>query len=100
MYSFAIHNISPDTPDTNRECPVTERDKIRVAYASNNRGYHIRGTVIYPPAHDIVKPLVEGSGELVEWWKGPGAIEVRRVAEEDALDKTVETLEEETKKGR
>ena len=72
MLSFAIHNISPDTPHTNWECPHTERDRIRVAYKSNNRGYLIRETVVYPPAHDIVKPLVEGSGNLVEWWAGVG----------------------------
>lgn len=71
MYSFAIHNISPETPHTNWECPVTERDKIRVAYKANDRGYLIRETVIYPPAHDIVKPLVEGPGNLLEWWKDP-----------------------------
>lgn len=69
MYSFAIHNISPDTPHTNWECPVTERDKIRVAYKVNDRGYLIRDTIIYPPAHDLVKPLVEDPGNLVEWWR-------------------------------
>lgn len=75
MYSFAIHNISPDTPRTNWECPVTERDKIRAAYKANNRGYHIRDTIIYPPAHDLIKPLVEGPGNLVEWWKDPSRAE-------------------------
>ncbi len=69
MYSFAIHDISPDTPLTNWDCPVTERDKIRVAYRDNNRGYLIRDTIVYPPAHDIVKPLVEGEGRVVEWWR-------------------------------
>ena len=71
MYSFAIHDISSDTPHTNWECPVTQRDKIRVAYKANNRGYLIRDTVTYPAAHDIVKPLVEGAGDVVEWWKEP-----------------------------
>ena len=72
MYSFAIHDIGSDTPHTNWECPVTPRDKIRVAYKESNRPYHIRDSVIYPAAHDIVKPLTEGVGELVEWWVDPG----------------------------
>lgn len=75
MYSFAIHDISSDTPHTNWECPVTQRDKIRVAYKANNRGYLIRDTVTYPAAHDIVKPLVEGAGDVVEWWKEPSVAE-------------------------
>lgn len=69
MYSFAIHDIGKDTPHTNWEHPVTVRDKIRVAYKENNRAYFIRDTVYYPAAHDIVKPLKEGVGELVRWWK-------------------------------
>ena len=69
MYSFAVHDISPDTPHTNWECPKTERDHIRVAFKENGRGYLIRDTVIYPPAHDIVKPLVEGPGNIHEWWE-------------------------------
>ena len=90
MYSFAIHNISPDTAHTNWDSPVTERDRIRVAYKSNNRGYHIRDTIIYPTAHDIVKPLVEGPGNVVEWWKDaskPGR-------EEDGDELLAEFLEE------
>ncbi len=68
MYSFALHDISPETPHTNWECPKTERDHIRVAFKTNGRGYLIRDTVIYPPAHDIVKPLVEGPDNVHEWW--------------------------------
>ena len=71
MYSFAIHDIGEDTPKTNWKCPVTVRDKIRVAYKDNNRGYYIRDTIIYPAAHDVVKPLKEGVGDLVEWWVDP-----------------------------
>lgn len=71
MYSFALHNISPETPHTNWQCPQTERDHIRVAYKSNNRGYLIRDTVIYPTAHDIVKPLIEGPEIVQEWWRDP-----------------------------
>ena len=84
MYSFAIHNISPDTPHTNWDNPVTERDHIRVAYRANNRGYYIRDTVRYPPAHDIVKPLVEGPGNLVEWW-GVGDVRSVEVEKEEEL---------------
>ena len=92
MYSFAIHNISPDTPQTNWECPVTERDKIRVAYKANDRGYHIRDTIIYPPAHDLVKPLVEGPGNLVEWWKDPS-----RAGDEKGREEGGTCIQEDTK---
>ena len=71
MYSFAIHDIGEDTPHTNWKNPVTVRDKIRVAYKENNRSYYIRDTIYYPAAHDIVKPLTEGVGDLVEWWRDP-----------------------------
>eukprot|EP00118_Oscarella_pearsei_P009343 m.53655 g.53655 ORF g.53655 m.53655 type:complete len:334 (+) comp34273_c0_seq5:31-1032(+) len=67
-YSFAIHDIEPDTPETNWECPKTIRDKIRVAYKKNGQEYLIKDTVYYPPAHDIVKPLGLHQ-EPVEWWK-------------------------------
>lgn len=67
-FSFAAHDIGPDTPDTNWECPVTVRDKIRVAYKDAGRQYAIRDTVYYPPAHDIVKPLGIHDPP-VEWWK-------------------------------
>ena len=71
MYSFAIHDIGDDTPKTNWKNPQTVRDKIRCAYKDNNRAYHVRNTVVYPAAHDVVKPLKEGTGDLVEWWKDP-----------------------------
>ena len=71
MYSFAIHDIGPDTPQTNWDNPVTVRDKIRVAFKENGRGYFIRDTIYYPAAHDIVKPLKEGVGKVVEWWRVP-----------------------------
>jgi hypothetical protein len=69
MYSFKIHNIGSDTIHTNWDNPKTIRDKIRVAYKENGRPYHIRNTLYYPMAHDIVKPMEEGSDKLVEWWK-------------------------------
>ena len=91
MYSFALHNITPDTPLTNWDSPITERDKIRVAYKSNNRGYLIRDTVVYPPAHDIVKPLVEGEGNLVEWWRGAGKKGEGQGEEEVVVDEEKKT---------
>ncbi|KAL5490885.1 hypothetical protein EMCRGX_G016081 [Ephydatia muelleri] len=57
MYSFVIHDIGKDTAYTNWDNPTTVRDKIRVAYKENGRPYYIRNVVIYPTAHDIVKPL-------------------------------------------
>lgn len=83
MYSFAIHDIGEDTPHTNWDNPVTVRDKIRVAYKENNRPYYIRNTIIYPAAHDIVKPLREGVGELVEWWKDPNKPKEERGEDSD-----------------
>lgn len=69
MYSFVIHDIGNDTPHTNWSNPTTVRDKIRVAYKENGRPYYIRDIVVYPTAHDIVKPLVDNGTSLVEWWK-------------------------------
>ena len=69
MYSFAIHDIGRETPHTNWDDPKTVRDRIRVAYKDNNRPYYIRNTVYYPTAHDLVKPLVEGPDNILEWWK-------------------------------
>ncbi len=75
MYSFAIHDIGDDTPLTNWDEPKTVRDKIRCAYKENNRGYYIRDTVVYPAAHDVVKPLKEGPGHVIEWWMDPSVEE-------------------------
>ena len=72
MYSFAIHDIGPDTPHTNWDNPKTVRDRIRVAYKENGRPYRIRDTLYYPMAEDLVKPLEEGPGNVVEWWKCEG----------------------------
>ena len=65
--SFAQHNLSPDTPNTNWENPKTARDRTRVAYKEAGRPYNIRDTVIYPNSHDIVTPLIPGD-KVVEWW--------------------------------
>ena len=96
MYSFAIHDIGEDTPKTNWECPVTVRDKIRVAYKENDRGYYIRDTIIYPAAHDIVKPLKEGTGEIIEWWKDPNSPEEQETRD---IEEPSENQEEEEEEG-
>lgn len=75
MYSFAIHDIGKDTPITNWDNPKTIRDKIRVAYKENGRPYQIRPTVYYPMAHDIVKPLIEGPGNVLNWWESGVEVE-------------------------
>lgn len=66
-FSFAAHDIGPDTPDTNWKAPSTVRDKIRVAYSNAGRPYVIRDTVYYPPVHDIVKPLGLDDPPI-KWW--------------------------------
>ena len=83
MYSFAIHDIGPDTPHTNWDSPVSVRDKIRVAFKENGRAYHVRDTIFYPAAHDIVKPLEEGVGDLVEWWVDPDSVDGEEEEEGD-----------------
>ena len=83
MYSFAIHDIGKDTPFTNWDDPKTVRDKIRVAYKENGRPYYIRDTLYYPMAHDLVKPLVEGPGNVIEWWKKDGEEEEEEEEEEE-----------------
>ena len=94
MYSFAIHDIGEDTAKTNWEHPVTIRDKIRVAYKEGNRGYHIRDTIIYPAAHDIVKPLKDGTGEIIKWWKDPNSPEEEPKDDEEELSDLEEELRE------
>ncbi|XP_071110306.1 uncharacterized protein [Haliotis cracherodii] len=66
--SFAQHDLPPDTPSTEWECPVTVRDKIRVGFRNSGREYHIRNTIYYPMAEDVVKPLGRDD-PIVEWWK-------------------------------
>ena len=65
--SFAQHDLTPDTPETHWERPVTVRDGIRVAFRVAGREYVIRDTVYYPMVHDVVKP-VRREDPLVEWW--------------------------------
>ncbi|KAK3105295.1 hypothetical protein FSP39_021790, partial [Pinctada imbricata] len=66
--SFALHDLSPDTPETNFEHPVTERDRIRKCYRDAGRGYRIPKDIRQPMAWDIVKPVNE-CDDIVEWWK-------------------------------
>ena len=68
-YSFVHHSIGNDTPHTNWEAPQTARDRIRRAYRDSGRPYHIRDTIFYPTAHDLVKPLCNEGTDLVEWWR-------------------------------
>lgn len=86
MYSFAIHDIGEDTPLTDWETPKTVRDKIRCAYKENGRGYYIRNTVVYPAAHDIVKPLQEGADHVIEWWIDPSVKEEEENEQSDSED--------------
>ncbi|KAK7476804.1 hypothetical protein BaRGS_00031965 [Batillaria attramentaria] len=65
--SFAQHDLPDDTPVTNWDNPVTVRDRIRTAFRAAGRSYNIRETILYPMAHDIVKPLFDDD-PLVEWW--------------------------------
>ena len=98
MYSFAIHDIGPDTPHTNWDSPVSVRDKIRVAFKENGRAYHVRDTIYYPAAHDIVKPLKEGVGDLVEWWVDPDRVDGEE-GEEGKEEEEEEEREEEREEG-
>ncbi|CAH1238939.1 Hypp5669 [Branchiostoma lanceolatum] len=68
--SFLRHNVGADTPHTDWENPRTVRDQIRAAYRRAGRVYSTRDTVVYPPAHDIVKPLGGDNGQdnVVAWW--------------------------------
>ena len=95
MYSFAIHDIGNETPHTNWENPKTIRDKIRVAYKENGRPYQIRDTVYYPAAHDLVKPLVEGPGRLLEWWKADEKDEEEDEEEDEKEDEKEDEGEDE-----
>jgi len=56
-FSFIIHNIGMDTPQTNWENPQTVRDRIRVDFKKNGRVYDIPETIYYSPALGVVPPL-------------------------------------------
>eukprot|EP00743_Colponemidia_sp_Colp-15_P011961 GILK01013474.1.p1 GENE.GILK01013474.1~~GILK01013474.1.p1 ORF type:complete len:321 (-),score=30.08 GILK01013474.1:265-1227(-) len=67
--SFLWHNVGNDTPYTNWSNPQTVRDKIRVKYRSNGRGYPIpENTDSFPVAHAFVRPLYDSHRTVVRWW--------------------------------
>ena len=66
--SFAQYDLGRDTPHTNWDKPKTVRDQIRVNFRDAGRPYKIRESIYYPVAHDIVKPLNEFEGAVVEFW--------------------------------
>lgn len=66
---FLLRNLSPDTPATNWDHPVTERDQIRVAYRDHGRSYYIPPVVAYPAAHYIVASLENEGQNVVRWWE-------------------------------
>jgi hypothetical protein len=68
-YSFLMHELESDTPETNWEEPKTIRDRIRCAFKSVGQQYEIPSTTDYPPALHIVKPLNWRSDPAVEWWE-------------------------------
>lgn len=67
-YSFAWHDIEPDTPVTQWDKPVTVRDKIRVEFKKHGRLYEIPETIFYPPALHIVRPL-KITDPPIPWWR-------------------------------
>lgn len=66
--SFGFHDLSPDTPHTNWDNPITERDKIRVGFKKSGREYEIPPSVYYPQAEHIVKAMKNGD-PIVKWWE-------------------------------
>lgn len=66
--SFALHDLSWDTPDTNYDNPTSERDRIRCAYMDAGRPYIVPRDITQPMAWDMIKPLTEHD-PIVQWWK-------------------------------
>ncbi|KAK3759622.1 hypothetical protein RRG08_008204 [Elysia crispata] len=66
--SFAIHDLPPDTAETNWNHPVTVRDKIRIAFRDAGREYQAPMATRLPMVYDIVKP-VDPYDTPLEWWK-------------------------------
>lgn len=73
--SFLYHQLPADTPHTNWTAPQTIRDRIRANFRKKGREYEIPNTVLYPPAHHIVKPVDWKNSKVVEWWRRPQARE-------------------------
>ncbi|XP_052713399.1 uncharacterized protein LOC128187182 [Crassostrea angulata] len=66
--SFALHDLSWDTPETNYDNPTSERDRIRCAYRDAGRPYVVPRDITQPMAWDMIKPLTEHD-PIVQWWK-------------------------------
>lgn len=64
--SFALKDITNYTSDTNWDRPITERDRIRVAFKSASQTYHIPGKK-FPIAYEMIKPMHE-QDPVVRWW--------------------------------
>lgn len=65
--SFAIHNLPPDTAETNWTQPVTVRDRIRVAFRDAGRPYEEPLKHRQPMVCEIIKP-VHPLDECPQWW--------------------------------
>ncbi|KAJ8319788.1 hypothetical protein KUTeg_001375, partial [Tegillarca granosa] len=66
--SFALHDLPPDTPETNWDKPVTIRDRIRIAYRNAGRPYCMKDAYFNPMSWDVVKPFNK-EDPILEWWK-------------------------------
>lgn len=66
--SFALHDLPPDTPETNWDKPVTIRDRIRIAYRNAGRPYCMKDAYFNPMSWDVVKPINK-EDPILEWWK-------------------------------
>ncbi|XP_005112877.1 uncharacterized protein LOC101859301 [Aplysia californica] len=67
--SFALHDLPPDTAETNWECPVNVRDRIRVAFREAGREYEAPMKVKEPMVYEIVK-RVHPQDDVIKWWEG------------------------------
>ncbi|KAL7555907.1 hypothetical protein ACA910_010855 [Epithemia clementina (nom. ined.)] len=67
--SFLSRNLPQNTPRTNRDHPITVRDRSRLAYESAGRSYYIPDSAQYPPAEHIVKPIKDDGQSVVRWWE-------------------------------
>lgn len=67
-YSFAWHNLPPDTPHTNWDDPQTSRDRIRVEFKNAGQPYEIPESVVYSMAHHMV-PGINLGDEPPHWWE-------------------------------
>lgn len=66
--SFALHDLPPDTPETNWDKPVTIRDRIRIAFRNAGRPYCMKHAYFNPMSWDVVK-AINKDDPVLEWWK-------------------------------